>query len=103
MLDNAVKYSNANQQIIISADQPGNKTLLHITDEGIGIRATDLPHILSRFYRADKSRSSASDVHGYGLGLAIAQKISEQIGAKIAVKSEVEKGSTFTVEVPKSN
>ena len=100
LLDNAVKYSDANQQIIISADQPGNKTLLHITDEGIGIRATDLPHIFNRFYRADKSRSSASDVHGYGLGLAIAQKISEQIDARITVKSEINKGSTFTIELP---
>lgn len=99
LLDNAVKYSKRDGQVVISASQAGKKVLLHVTDQGIGIRASDLPLIFRRFYRADKSRSSA-DVQGYGLGLSIADKIATQLGAKLTVKSTPGRGSTFTVELP---
>ncbi len=99
LLDNAVKYSDKGQQITISADKTDNKIYLHVADGGIGIRASDLPHIFNRFYRADKSRSKASGVQGYGLGLAIAQKLAKQIDTRITVKSETDKGSTFTAEI----
>lgn len=99
LLDNAVKYSEPNRQITLSASQTGAKSMLHVTDQGIGIRASDLPFIFRRFYRADKSRSS-NEVQGYGLGLSIADKISQQLGAKITVKSTIGKGSTFTIELP---
>lgn len=100
LLDNAVKYSDENKQIRISAKQSGKKVLLSVTDQGIGMRATDIPFIFNRFYRADKSRSTASSIHGYGLGLSIAQKIAQRLDTTITVKSAVGKGSTFTVELP---
>lgn len=99
LLDNAVKYSKYDGQVVISANQAGKKVVLHVTDQGIGIRASDLPLIFRRFYRADKSRSS-TDVQGYGLGLSIADKIATQLGAKLVVKSTPGRGSTFTVELP---
>ena len=99
LLDNAVKYSEPGQHVVISAGQAGKKALLHVTDQGSGIRASDLSLIFRRFYRADKSRSSA-DIPGYGLGLSIADKISQQLGVTIAVKSTPGRGSTFTVELP---
>jgi len=99
LLDNAVKYSEPDRQVTLSASQAGRKAMLHVTDQGIGIRASDLPLIFRRFYRADKSRSS-TDVQGYGLGLAIADKISQQLGARVTVKSTAGKGSTFTIELP---
>lgn len=99
LLDNAVKYSPNDTQVTVSADRSGKKVLLHVTDQGIGIRASDLPLIFRRFYRADKSRS-AHDTQGYGLGLSIADKIARQLDAKITVKSDVGHGSVFTVELP---
>lgn len=100
LLDNAVKYSDNGTQVTVSATQSGKKVFLHITDQGIGMRSADMPLIFHRFYRADKSRSSASDVQGYGLGLSIAEKIAARLDAKITVKSSLGKGSTFTVELP---
>ncbi len=100
LLDNAVKYSNNDTQVTVSASRSGKKALLRISDTGIGIRATDLPFIFNRFYRADKSRSNVMNAHGYGLGLSIADKISQRINAKITVESTVGKGSTFTIELP---
>jgi len=99
LLDNAVKYSDKDSEVVISASELGNKVQLHVTDKGIGIRASDLPLIFRRFYRADKSRS-ASDVQGYGLGLSIAEKIAKQLGAKLSAQSSVGSGSTFTIELP---
>lgn len=100
LLDNAVKYSDNDKQVTVSTSQSGKKVFLHVTDNGIGIRATDLSLIFHRFYRADKSRSSVHNTHGYGLGLSIASKIAERLGARITVKSAVGNGSTFTVELP---
>ena len=99
LLDNAIKYSPAGTQVTLAARQNGDKVLLEVADQGVGIRASDLPMIFRRFYRADKSRS-ATGVHGYGLGLAIAEKLAEQIGATITVESVVGEGSTFRVELP---
>ncbi len=99
LLDNAVKYSADNSQVVVSARQSGQKVLLQVADQGIGIQPADLPLIFHRFYRADKSRSSTSDVQGYGLGLSIADKIAKRLGIKISVKSTPGKGSTFTVEL----
>ncbi len=99
LLDNAIKYSPVDTQVTLAAHQDGDKVLLEVADQGIGIRASDMPMIFRRFYRADKSRS-ASVVHGYGLGLAIAEKLAEQIGAKITVESVVGEGSTFRIELP---
>jgi signal transduction histidine kinase len=69
-----------------------------VRDEGIGIKAMDLPHIFSRFYRADSSRSR-SDADGYGLGLSIAHKIVASLDGSIEAKSTPGKGTTFSVSL----
>ncbi|MGO3701773.1 MAG: sensor histidine kinase [Candidatus Saccharimonadales bacterium] len=102
LLDNAVKYSDAKSSVKLSATQDGPRVLLRVIDNGAGIHATDLPHIFRRFYRADKSRTTHA-TQGYGLGLALAEKIATQIHANITVKSEPGKGSTFTVTLPASS
>jgi signal transduction histidine kinase len=99
ILDNAIKYSNSGTEVTVSSERDKHGVTLHITDHGIGIHATDIPHIFDRFYRADVSRSKSS-VDGYGLGLAIAQKIIELHHGVIHVKSVPESGSTFTVRIP---
>lgn len=68
-------------------------------DQGMGISQADLPHLFDRFYRADKSRGK-SDVSGYGLGLSIAKHIVDRHGGSIKVKSEVGRGTTFSIQLP---
>lgn len=99
LLDNAVKYSKDGKVIKLAAQQSDSKVYLQVIDEGIGIKASDIPHIFQRFYRADKSRSH-SDSQGYGLGLSIAEKISKQLGVKLKVESTFGKGSIFTIVIP---
>lgn len=90
LLDNAFKYSDKSSQPKITVQ---NKKII-ISDKGMGISTEDLPHIFDRFYRSDKSRGT----EGFGLGLAIAKSISDAHNAEISVKSELGKGSKFTVK-----
>jgi two-component system, OmpR family, sensor histidine kinase CiaH len=96
LLDNAIKYGRKNSAIMILANKQDGKTTISVSDKGIGIADQDLPHIFDRFYRAEKSRSKAN-VSGYGLGLSIAKKIVEAHRGVINVRSEKDKGTTFTV------
>lgn len=99
LLDNAIKYSHKNTAISVEAKQTKKRTLISVTDQGIGIKSGDIDHIFDRFYRADQSRNKQV-AEGYGLGLAIAKKIADSIGADISVKSSPGKGSTFTLSIP---
>lgn len=100
ILDNAIKYSPTASQIAITTQKKSNQVIISIQDQGWGISPTDLPHIFERFYRADKSRS---EIDGYGLGLAIAQKIIFAHHGSIKVTCEPKNGSTFFIELPVKN
>ncbi len=99
LLDNAVKYSPDKSQVFVEARMRGKTALVSVRDQGVGIKASELPHIFDRFYRADTSRTKQR-TEGYGLGLSIARKLSDQLGADISVKSAPGKGSTFTLKLP---
>lgn len=100
LVDNAVKYSDKdNGKVTISISKHAKKALLVVQDKGIGIAQTDLPHIFDRFYRSDSARVK-EDIGGYGLGLAIAQKIVQTHHGSIMVKSKLGIGTTFTVSLP---
>jgi signal transduction histidine kinase len=73
--------------------------VLLVKDTGIGISKEDVLHIFDRFYRADDARARAS-TNGYGLGLAIAKKLIDEVKGKIKVTSESGKGTTFVVQIP---
>lgn len=96
LLDNAIKYSSHGTTIYVSQSFDGKQTNIHVKDKGEGIAPADLSHIFERFYRADQSRSQSS---GYGLGLAIATKLVEQLGGKLTAESELYNGSIFTVHL----
>ena len=98
LLDNAVKYSHTNSDIHLEAKARGKAAYLSVRDNGVGIKASEVPHIFDRFYRADTSRSR-QHTEGYGLGLSIARKLADQLSADISVKSELDKGTTFTIKL----
>lgn len=97
LCENALKYTSQGN-IELSLEKTGTKIDFTIRDTGKGIPAEDLPHIFDRFYRVDKSHSSASG--GSGLGLAICQWIVAAHGGKIEVGSDLEKGTTVRVSLP---
>lgn len=76
----------------------GKHAYIEVRDQGRGIRASDLPHIFDRFYRADQSRTK-DQVAGYGIGLSLAKKIVEEDGGTISVASTFGSGSVFTVQL----
>lgn len=99
ILDNAIKYSPQNSSITIKSHKNDGFIDITIIDQGIGIAKEDLPHLFERFYRSDKSRTKEK-IAGYGLGLSIAKEIVEKHHGSIKVKSEINKGTTFTIELP---
>lgn len=99
LVDNAVKYSPTDSEVSLTSSKDPKVGIINITDQGIGIRASDLPHIFDRFYRADSSRTKGHS-SGYGLGLAIAKKIVEAHKGSIEVRSSIGKGSTFSISLP---
>jgi two-component system sensor histidine kinase CiaH len=99
LIDNAIKYSQSDTTITVRTYQKDGYGCLEVTDQGIGIKATELPHIFDRFYRADTSRSK-QHVPGHGLGLSIAQRLAEQMEGTITAASRLDRGSTFTLRLP---
>lgn len=101
LLDNAVQYSRPGGRIVVRAVAQGSEIVLSVTDTGIGIPKTDQERIFERFYRVDAARSR--ELGGTGLGLSIAKHLVEAHGGRIQVESEVGRGSTFYVFLPRSN
>jgi signal transduction histidine kinase len=97
-LDNAAKYTSSDGNIEIEMGKDNSKAYIKIKDDGIGIPQEDIPHIFDRFYRVDKAR--AKETGGAGLGLAIAKWIIEEHRGSVIVKSELGKGSEFTITLP---
>lgn len=100
LLENAIKYSDSGKTIRVEAIGDKQSVKIAVADEGRGIKATDLPHIFQRFYRANASRFSEK-VEGYGLGLSIASSIVDLHSGTITAKSSPGDGSTFIVTLPK--
>lgn len=96
LVHNAIKFTQANGKIVISAGLKDDSLLVSVKDTGIGIPRDELSRIFERFYKVDKARSGG----GTGLGLAIAKHIVQAHGCTIRVESEEGKGSTFTFSLP---
>ena len=99
LLSNAIKYSEAGSKInlVLARDEKDTKKFfLKVIDQGIGIRKEDLPHIFDLFYKVDHGDSQTSS----GIGLTLTRQLTEILKGTISVKSEVGKGSEFTVMLP---
>jgi two-component system phosphate regulon sensor histidine kinase PhoR len=98
LLDNAVKYSQPEGTVRLSATRINGSVRVAISDEGVGVARRDLPRIFERFYRADKARSR--ELGGTGLGLSIVKHIAELHGGNVEAESEVGRGTTISVILP---
>ncbi|HJH07051.1 MAG TPA: HAMP domain-containing histidine kinase, partial [Fusobacterium ulcerans] len=95
LIDNAIKYTEASTSINVKASVKNLKLTVSVEDFGRGIEKNELKKIFHRFYRVDKSRNSK--IEGTGLGLSIVKNMILNMKGKIKVKSEINKGSTFTL------
>lgn len=101
ILSNAIKYSPANSEIFIFTEvDPNGATLLHIKDNGIGIRKEDLPRIFQKSYTGTAGRESSQST---GMGLYLAHNVAQKIGIRITVQSSIGEGSIFTFRFPLQN
>ena len=98
---NAIKYTPSRGQVSITAEGRDDHVLVRVQDTGIGIPEDDLPHVFEEFYRGKNAREFTE--LGTGLGLSIVRSIADMHGADIRVKSEVNKGSTFELSLPRAD
>lgn len=92
---NAIKYSLEGKTLSIEISEEGKYTLCKISDQGIGIKQEDLSSLFNPFFRSDALEHK--QITGAGLGLSIAKKAVDAIGAQITVESKINKGTTFTI------
>ena len=99
ILDNAFKYTPEGGAIYVNVRGDGDKVLINVTDNGMGISADDLGHIFQKFYRADNSDTRT--IGGTGLGLYLVKQRVEAMGGRVWAESVFGEGSTFYVSLPR--
>ena len=99
----SVKQAGIDAPIHLGGEAVEDEVLLHVTDRGIGIPATDLENIFNRFYQVADDRSRSRAQRGSGLGLAIVKHLARRHGGSIDVRSELGVGSTFTLRFPRDD
>lgn len=99
LIDNALKFSHKGTTVCLEAYESEGNCIIKIQDEGMGIEAQDIERIWDRLYRGDKSRSTT----GLGIGLSVVQAIVKAHQGSIFVESIPEKGSVFTISLPRCN
>jgi two-component system, OmpR family, phosphate regulon sensor histidine kinase PhoR len=99
LIENGIKFSHENGTVTIS-HHAGDRDAIVVEDDGDGIAAQHLERVFERFYRVDRARSR--DLGGTGLGLAIVKHLALLHGGEVSVKSELGKGSQFTIHLPKN-
>jgi two-component system phosphate regulon sensor histidine kinase PhoR len=100
LIDNAIKYTPSGGNVTIECRSQQSMVQIDVSDTGIGIPADLQNRIFERFYRVDKARSR--ELGGTGLGLSIVKHLVAAMGGTVAVRSELNRGSTFTVCLPRA-
>jgi signal transduction histidine kinase len=101
LLGNALKFTPGGGTVSVRLQRQNHQLLLEVTDTGIGIPPNHQLRIFERFYQVDGSSRRRHD--GVGLGLALVKELAELHGGTVAVESQVDQGSTFTVVLPISS
>ena len=99
LVDNAVRYSDQDSQVTVTAAPVAGAVDLTVQDTGVGIPRADLERIFERFYRVDRARSR--ETGGTGLGLSIVRHVADNHGGSVFVDSKPGEGSTFTLRIPR--
>ena len=99
LMSNAMRYTPEGGWVIVTVGLDQKHLTISVSDTGIGIAKEDLSRIFGRFWRADASR--AREAGGLGVGLAVTKQIVERHHGFISVESELEKGTTFTIHLPR--
>jgi PAS domain S-box-containing protein len=100
LLNNAIKFTNEKGRIKVIAKNLFNEIEIIISDTGIGIPEIDLPYIFQKFYRVSRP---GTEIPGTGLGLVFVKQIIDLHKGFITVQSEVGKGTTFAIKLPKNH
>jgi two-component system OmpR family sensor kinase len=100
LIQNAVKYSKPDEEILVKTGMSGSLPYIEICDAGSGIAAEHLEKIFDPFFREKEAVDRL--IPGTGLGLAIVKKLAQESGIRIKVSSEKGRGSTFRLEFPSS-
>lgn len=99
LLGNALKYTPASGRVTVRVADDGPALRVDVVDSGIGIKAEEQELVFERFYRAKDKRIAG--ITGSGIGLALARQVIRLHGGDICLRSEIDKGSTFTLTIPK--
>jgi two-component system phosphate regulon sensor histidine kinase PhoR len=99
LVDNAIKYTTQGGSVRVTAEPEEGQVRIVVADTGVGIAAEHLPRLWERFYRVDAARSR--ELGGTGLGLAIVKHLVLSHGGSVDVESEVGRGSSFIVRLPR--
>lgn len=99
LLDNAIKYTPEGGNITVEIEDESDFISISVADNGIGIAGDELERIFGRFYRVQ--RPEIASENGTGLGLAVVKHLVESLNGKISVESQLGKGSTFKISLPK--
>lgn len=100
LVDNAIKFNRDGGGVTIGCETD-SRTRILVKDTGEGIPAEHLERLFERFYRVDRARSR--DMGGTGLGLAIVKHLARAHGGEVRVTSELGRGTTFEIDLPKAN
>jgi signal transduction histidine kinase len=98
LLSNAVKYSPDGGTVHLRVERAGERFLVHVRDEGIGMSQETLDQLFTKFFRADNTATRG--IGGTGLGLALVREIAEAHGGTVEARSELGKGSELTLVLP---
>lgn len=98
LLDNAVKYANTHEPILLRISQEQDRVVIQVCDRGRGIPPEHLVHLFEPFYRIEADRCRTTG--GTGLGLSIVKTLVICLGGQVSVQSQLGNGSTFTVTLP---
>lgn len=101
IMSNAMRYTPEGGWVVVAVSGDRHEVLISVSDTGIGIAKEDLSRIFNRFWRADASR--AREAGGLGVGLSLTKQIVERHGGYISVDSELGKGTTFTIHLPREH
>ncbi len=98
LISNAIKYSATRTEVTVTVRGESGAIVIEVADQGYGIAPGDLDRIFQKFFRVPRLQDA--DIPGTGLGLAFVREIAERHGGSVTVRSEIGKGSVFTLRIP---